>query len=62
MKQELDVFFKPKNIAVVGASNTFTKIGNTALKNILVSDYECEVYPINPHEKEILGNFVVIHL
>ena len=55
MKQELDRFFKPKSIAVIGASKNTTKIGNAALKNILISDYECEVYPINPHEEEILG-------
>ena len=51
----LESFFKPKTIAVVGASRNTTKIGHEALKNILISDYECEVYPINPHEKEILG-------
>jgi len=55
MKQKLDKFFKPKSIAVIGASNNITKIGNAALKNILVSDYECKVYPINPHEKFIMG-------
>jgi len=55
MKHELETFFKPKSIAVVGASKNSTKIGNAALKNILISDYECKVYPINPHEKEILG-------
>ena len=55
MKQKLETFFKPKTIAVVGASRNTTKIGHEALKNILISDYECEVFPINPHEKEILG-------
>ncbi len=55
MKQELETFFKPKSIAVVGASNNISKIGNAALKNILVSDYQCNVYPINPHEKFIMG-------
>jgi acetyl coenzyme A synthetase (ADP forming)-like protein len=51
----LESFFKPKSIAVIGASRSNTKIGNAALKNILVSDYECKVYPINPHEEKILG-------
>ena len=55
MKQKLDKFFKPKSIAVIGASKNTTKIGHAALKNILISDYECEIYPINPKEKEILG-------
>ena len=55
MKQELETFFKPKSIAVIGASNNITKIGNATLKNILVSDYECKVYPVNPREKYIMG-------
>ena len=55
MKQTLDTFFKPKSIAVVGASKNTTKIGHAALKNILISDYICNLYPINPKEKEILG-------
>lgn len=55
MKRNLDTFFKPKSIAVVGASKNPTKIGHAALKNIVISEYECKIYPINPHEKEILG-------
>ena len=55
MVHRLESFFKPKTIAVVGASKNSTKIGHAVLKNILISDYECDVYPINPNEKEILG-------
>ncbi|MBN2603690.1 MAG: CoA-binding protein [Candidatus Thermoplasmatota archaeon] len=55
MKKNLDTFFKPKSIAVVGASKMSTKIGHAALKNILISEYECKLYPINPKEKQILG-------
>jgi len=55
MENNLKTFFKPKSIAVVGASKNSTKIGNAALKNILISDYECNLYPINLKEDEILG-------
>jgi acetyl coenzyme A synthetase (ADP forming)-like protein len=55
MAHRLDSFFKPKTIAVVGASRNTTKIGHETLKNILISDYLCDVYPVNPREKEILG-------
>jgi len=51
----LDTFFKPKSIAVVGASADSRKIGHAALKNIVISNYQCEIYPINLKEKEILG-------
>jgi acetyl coenzyme A synthetase (ADP forming)-like protein len=55
MTHKLELFFKPKSIAVVGASRDSRKIGHAALKNILISDYECKLYPINIKEKEILG-------
>jgi len=55
MNNNLETFFKPRSIAVVGASKDSTKIGNAALKNILISDYECKLYPVNLNEKEILG-------
>ncbi|MBS3802082.1 MAG: CoA-binding protein, partial [Candidatus Thermoplasmatota archaeon] len=55
MKNKLEVFFKPKSIAVVGASKDSRKIGHAALKNIIISNYECDLYPVNPHEEEILG-------
>jgi acetyl coenzyme A synthetase (ADP forming)-like protein len=55
MAHRLESFFKPRTIAVVGASRNITKIGHAALKNILISDYECKVFPVNPNEKEILG-------
>ncbi len=55
MTSVLETFFKPKTIAVVGASKDSRKIGHAALKNILISDYQCKIYPINPQEKMILG-------
>lgn len=55
MSHKLETFFQPKSIAVVGASKDSRKIGHAALKNILISDYECELYPVNLKEKEILG-------
>jgi len=55
MKKDLETFFKPKSIAVVGASKDSRKIGHAALKNILISDYECDLYPVNLKENEILG-------
>lgn len=51
----LEGFFKPKSIAVVGASKDSRKIGHATLKNIIISDYQCKLYPINPNEEEILG-------
>jgi acetyl coenzyme A synthetase (ADP forming)-like protein len=47
--------FKPKSIAVVGASATPGKIGYTVLKNLIDSKYRGVIYPINPSGGEILG-------
>jgi acyl-CoA synthetase (NDP forming) len=55
MEQDLTTFFQPRTIAVVGASKNPTKIGHATLKNILISDYRCTLYPVNPNEDEILG-------
>ena len=46
---------KPKAVAVIGASDTEGKIGNSVMKNIINGGYEGELYPINPKAAEILG-------
>jgi 3-hydroxypropionyl-CoA synthetase (ADP-forming) len=51
----LDFFFKPESIAILGASSTPGKIGYEVLKNIVDSGYEGSVYPINIKDGEILG-------
>lgn len=48
-------FFKPKSIAVVGASQDSKKLGNVILKNILNGRFEGKVFPVNPKSSEILG-------
>jgi acetate---CoA ligase (ADP-forming) len=52
---QLDAFFKPKSVAVVGASSDPKKVGNTALKNLVSMGYKGKVYPVNPREDSILG-------
>ena len=51
----LNNFFKPKSVAVVGASRTPGKVGYDILKNIIQYGYQGCVYPINPGATEILG-------
>ena len=51
----LDRLLRPQSIAVVGASNKPGKIGHTIVKNLLESNYEGRIYPINPKADEILG-------
>jgi acyl-CoA synthetase (NDP forming) len=51
----MDRFFKPRSVAVVGASGTPGKLGYVIVKNIADSDFAGEVYPVNPKADEILG-------
>ncbi|GAA4920745.1 acetate--CoA ligase family protein [Streptomonospora salina] len=47
--------FKPRSIAVVGASNEQGKIGNSVIRNIVDGGYAGQVYPINPKADEVYG-------
>ncbi|MFH1781768.1 MAG: acetate--CoA ligase alpha subunit [Patescibacteria group bacterium] len=51
-----DLIFKPKSIAVVGASRDKGKLGHDILENITRFGYKGKVYPINPKAKTILGH------
>ena len=53
MKNDLDALFKPKSVAVLGASKHPEKLGHIVLKNL--SKGKFTLYPVNPKEKEILG-------
>jgi acetyltransferase len=51
----LDHLFKPKSVAVIGASRSPGKWGFLITMNIILGGFEGTIYPINPKEKEILG-------
>jgi acetyltransferase len=48
VNNDISFFFNPKSIAVIGASETEGKVGNTVLNNIINSGYNGKIYPINP--------------
>jgi acetate---CoA ligase (ADP-forming) len=51
----LNGLFRPKSIAVIGASAQEGKIGHTVVNNLIKSKYQGKIYPINPKAEEILG-------
>ena len=51
----MELFFKPKSVAVIGASGTPGKLGYVIVNNIKGSDFSGNVYPVNPKSEEILG-------
>ena len=53
--ESMEKFFTPKSVALVGASATPGKIGNSVLDALGKQDYKGKVFPINPKQKQILG-------
>ncbi len=53
--ENLDKIFKPKSIAVIGASNTLGSAGYRIFRNLIGSGYEGIVYPVNPNRESIQG-------
>jgi len=52
---ELDSLFKPRSIAIIGASTKELSIGNVIIKNLLHYGYTGPIYPINPKAPEVRG-------
>ena len=55
MKDSLDKIFRPRSVAIVGASNDPRRWGYHTLTNMLEAGYRHRIYPVNPGEQEIQG-------
>jgi len=53
--ENLDFIFKPKNIAVVGASERNGSVGAKILFNLLSSGYSGKIFPVNPFRETVQG-------
>jgi acetyltransferase len=53
--QPLDVFFSPKTVAVIGATENPGSVGRTVLWNLVTSPFGGTVYPVNPKRPSVLG-------
>lgn len=51
----LDFIFKPRSVAVIGASSKEGSVGRALFANILFNGYTGVVFPVNPRAKSILG-------
>jgi acetyl coenzyme A synthetase (ADP forming)-like protein len=54
----MNKLMRPRAIAVVGASESDGKIGNSVMKNLVNGGFQGEIYPVNPKASEILGKKV----
>ena len=55
MNHQLDYIFKPKSVAVVGASNRSGKWGFMMVDTPMKSGYKGTIYPVHPTGGEVLG-------
>jgi acetyltransferase len=53
--QPLDVFFSPKTVAVIGATENPGSVGRTLLWNLVTNPFGGTVYPVNPKRSNVLG-------
>ncbi len=55
IKENLKLFFYPKNLAIIGASTKTFKFGNWLLKALIDFGFKGKIYPINPRGVDIYG-------
>jgi len=57
--EQMNTFFEPKAVAVIGASRRTMKAGHVIFKNFVVNKrrnlFKANLYAVNPNEKTILG-------
>ena len=54
-RQPLDAIFRPRSVAVIGATETPGSVGRTVLWNLISSPFGGMVLPVNPKRSSILG-------
>ncbi len=54
-RSSLEPIFKPKSVAVIGASTAPGKLGHDILANLKNGGFAGPLYPVNPKAEEILG-------
>ncbi len=53
--RNLQYLFRPRSVAVIGASNTPNTVGAALMHNMLTSGYEGPVMPVNPRYEAVAG-------
>ncbi|MCK4372589.1 MAG: CoA-binding protein, partial [candidate division Zixibacteria bacterium] len=47
MRQQLDAIFRPRSVAVIGASTRKGSIGRETVRNMLLAEFNGKVFPVN---------------
>ena len=53
--KDLTSLYRPRSVAIIGASDSPGKVGNAVLRNLIDSGYEGDIYPVNPKRDTIEG-------
>ncbi len=54
-RHPLDYIFSPRNVAVIGASETEGSVGRTLLWNLISHPFGGTIFPVNPKRPNVLG-------
>ena len=54
-ESNLDFIFKPRSVAVIGASTREGSVGHALFRNVLMNDFTGMVFPVNMTAKSVLG-------
>jgi len=55
LEHPLYTIMHPRSVAMVGASNDFSKMGTIQLMNLMGGNYPGKIYPIHPKEETVFG-------
>jgi acetyltransferase len=55
VRQPLNVFFSPRTVAVVGATENPGSVGRTVLWNLVSTPFGGTIFPVNPKRSAVLG-------
>jgi len=53
--KNIDTFFLPRNVAIIGVSRDKNKLGYVILENFVKGHYKGKVYAVNPNAEKIMG-------
>jgi len=53
--RNLEYMFRPRSVALIGASNRLKSVGATVMKNLLAGGFEGPIMPVNPKYEAIQG-------
>ena len=54
-RRDLDVFFQPRSVAAIGATERQGHVGRSVLWNLISSPFGGTVYPVNAKKSSVLG-------